>query len=79
LLEKGRSFDDLNRYADIEQQFQRNNNKTYYPDNFLNGFNGFLGVGRDDKAFRENTYQVRKKILELFGTPALPDQITGQK
>lgn len=72
LLEKQQAIRQLSRYADIEDQFRYNDNKTYYPDNFLNGFNGFVGAGRDDKAFRTNTHAVREQLFELFPPPSLP-------
>lgn len=72
LLEKEQAIRQLSRYAGIEDQFRYNDNKTYYPDNFLNGFNGFIGAGRDDKAFRTNTHAVRAQLFELFPPPSFP-------
>lgn len=72
LLDHTKAVKDLSRYADIYKQYRQNSNKTYYPDNFLNGFNGFVGVGRDDRAFRNNTQAVRLQVFELFPMPAFP-------
>lgn len=76
LLEKEKAIRQLSRYTDIRKQFRHNDNRTYYPDNFLNGFNGFIGAGRDDKAFRTNTQAVREQLFELFPPPGLPDLLT---
>lgn len=75
LLEKEKAFRQLNRYTDIRKQFRFNDNKTYYPDNFLNGFNGFIGAGRDDRAFRTNTRTVKEQFFESFPPPALPESV----
>lgn len=72
LLDSQKALKDLGRYSDIYRQYRENSNKTYYPDNFLNGFNGFTGVGRDDRAFRNNTQAVRQQLFELFPPPVYP-------
>ncbi|MDR1756287.1 MAG: hypothetical protein LBR65_04905 [Culturomica sp.] len=66
LLESEKAVRELDRYLPIEQQYKNNHLKTYYPDNFLNGFNGFTGAGRDDKAYRQNSRAVRTQLLQLF-------------
>lgn len=71
LLDNQRAIKDLNRYSDLETQYRYNDNKTYYPDNFMNGFNGFIGAGRDDKAFRQNTRKVRSQLFEIFSPARL--------
>lgn len=60
---------DLNRFKDIEQQFQENSEKTYYPDNYVNGFNGFAGRGRADKGYQLNLRTVRRQLFEVFPLP----------
>lgn len=66
LLESEKAVRELDRYLPIEQQYRNNHGRTYYPDNFLNGFNGFTGAGRDDKAYRQNSRAVRTQLLQIF-------------
>ncbi len=73
LLDNEKAIADLNQFKDIEQQFQENSEKTYYPDNYINGFNGFGGKGRADKGYQLNLRTVRRQLFELFPLP----QTTG--
>lgn len=72
LLENKKAVAGLNRFKDIELQFQSNSEKTYYPENFVNGFNGFTGRGRADKGYQLNLRTVRRQLFELFPLPELP-------
>lgn len=72
LLDNGKAVREMNRYCDLEAQYRHNDLKTYYPDNFLNGFNGFKDAGRDDRTYRTNYRTVRKQFSELFPGPEYP-------
>lgn len=72
LLENKKALADLSRFTDIEQQFEYNSEKTYYPDNYINGFNGFTGRGRADKGYQLNLRTVRRQLFEQFPLPAPP-------
>ncbi len=74
LLENQKAIEDLNKFTPIETQFIQNDNRPYYPDNFVNGFNGFNGKGRDDKAYKENIKVVYQQLFEIFRTPRLPEK-----
>lgn len=69
LLDHEKALADLNRFENIEQQFRNNSEKTYYPDNYLNGFNGFSGKGRADKGYQLNLRTVRRQLFEQFPVP----------
>ena len=72
LLDNTKATADLNRFKEIEQQFQENSEKTYYPDNYINGFNGFSGRGRADKGYQLNLQTVRRQLFEQFPIPETP-------
>lgn len=72
LLDNAKATADLNRFKEIEQQFQENSEKTYYPDNYINGFNGFSGRGRADKGYQLNLQSVRRQLFEQFPIPETP-------
>jgi hypothetical protein len=69
LLDDEKARADLSRLMPIEQQFERNSGRGYYPENLQKGFNG---VERDDPAFRETLYLSRLQLFELF--PAILEQ-----
>lgn len=66
LLDARQATENLNRFCSLEKQFQKNHNKAYYPENFINGFNGFAGRGRADNAYRKNIHAVREQLFEFF-------------
>lgn len=72
LLENQKARTDLSEFESLEKQYRYNDKRTYYPDNFLNGFNGFNGLGRDAKSYRNNTHAVRKQLFEIFPAPQYP-------
>jgi len=69
LMDHEKALADLNRFKDIGQQFRENSEKTYYPDNYINGFNGFSGRGRADKGYQLNLRTVRRQLFEQFPVP----------
>lgn len=73
LLDHKKAIADLNRFKNIEQQFRDNSEKTYYPDNYVNGFNGFSGKGRADKGYQLNLRTVRRQLFEQFPVPETPE------
>lgn len=78
LLDDKKAKEDLHRFADLETQFRENDNRPYYPDNYVNGFNGFAGKGFADKAYKGNIRFVRKQLFEIFPVP-VTDKNTPQE
>lgn len=72
LIDNRQALNDLSRFSTIENQFRKNSGRTYYTENYVNGFNGFDGRGRADKGFQLNIRSVRRQLFELFPPPALP-------
>lgn len=69
LLDNKKAIKDLAQYAHLEEQYEFHSGKTYYPDNYLIGFNG---VGRNDPVFHESNELIRQQLFKLFPPPTPP-------
>lgn len=62
LLESGKNLAALNRFMDIEQQFEHFHNKPYYPPNYQMGFNY---QKRTDREYLLELKEVRDDVLKI--------------
>lgn len=69
LLENQKAVSELSKFMDLEDQYELNDNRSYYPYNYLIGFNG---AGRYDPLYEENNQKERAKFFENFPPPSYP-------
>ena len=66
LLDISKAKNDLGRYVSLEKQFQNNNNKPYYPDNYLQDSD----IDKKERInYSKNLIENRKCLFELFNVP----------
>lgn len=72
LLDSRRARADLNRYMDLEKQFQRHNGRAFYPENYILHS---LSDKQSLQLYHENLYDTRVSLFESFGHCPLPEEI----
>ena len=72
LLQDTQARKDVGKYMDLEKQFQKHNERAFYPENYI------LNSLADDKSinmYQNNLSDTRETIFKLFGPCPRPGQL----